>query len=277
MLAQLFMVSSVLAGEIFVSDYYANVYTPNGTAIRCGFYSGDVNDYLGVYDYRGSDYHGITRLARSNPIYNCFSYAFYKTSSNNNCVLTGNIEAYWEDGSYVESEGYTGDRIIYFDKEGNAMHAGVVVARMGYPILEGTDDLSKVLVDSKWDWGPLYRHAGNISPYSHIYNPFFGSFKYYRLNDNHTHSFEYSMIESNKDEHLVTCSCGLSIKQPHHFCIDNGQYQCIYCDSYVEDSVLNKVATTSIKNDETRYINNKIFLSEDDYTYLKTESNLWNY
>ena len=273
MLAQLFMISSVIAWESFVSDYSADVYTPNGTAIRCDFYSGDVNDYLGACDSRGSNYRGITRLARSNPIYNCFSYAFYKTSTNNNCVMTGNVEAYREDGSYVESEGYTGDRIVYFNKEGHLMHAGVVIARTSYPILDGTDDLANVLVDSKWDWGPLYRHAANNCPYSHVFNASFGSFKFFRLNNNHTHSFEYSVIESNTEEHLVDCFCGLSIKQPHHFYSDNGQYQCIYCDSFLEGGALNEVATVLTKNDETRYTDNKIFLSENDYKYLQEEVN----
>lgn len=269
MILQLLSIASVLAGEAYIYDKIEYIYTPNGSPVKCGVYSGNVNDYLGVYDYLHSDIPVIAQLARSNPIYNCFSYAFYQQSSNNNHVLleVEDVEQYWEDGSYVFSTGMTGDIIVYFDGEGNPMHAGVVLARTGWPALEGTDDLSKIIVESKWDQGPLYRHMAISCPYSHIYNPFYGDYKYYRLNSNHIHDYTFEVNNIDASNHLAVCSCGKSIKQPHlyHHTSDNG-YVCTYCNA------VDTVGITTRKNssdlDETYSFKGNIYLSDDDYLSL---------
>lgn len=273
MLAQLLMISSLLAQRGFITNYNGYIYTPKGTKIECGFFNGDVNYYLGTYDWLYDEYKGVQMRAKSNPIYNCFSYAFYKTSSNNNCVIKKDVTSYRTDGSYIQSQGYPGDKIVYFDVEGNPMHAGVVIARTSYPILEGTDDLANVLVDSKRDEGPLYRHSANNCPYSHVFNNFFGFFKYYRLNDSHAHSFNYSIINSNTNEHLVTCACGMAFKQPHHFYFGTKNYDCIYCSSTLKNSQEISNLNIMSNNSDSQFLDNKIFLNEKDYLYLKYEAN----
>lgn len=273
MFLQLISVAALLYNGTFYSDYYGYVYTPKVSPIYSGFYSGNVNDLLGMYDSHQDGFENVTMLARSNPIYNCFSYAFYKTSSDNNCFIKRDVTLYWTDGSYYTSQGYIGDRIVYFDTEGNPMHAGVIVARTGYPILEGTDDLSKIIVDSKWDWGPLYRHVGNNCPYSHLYNNGYGFHKYYRLNDSHTHSFNYSVIEANSNVLLTTCSCGLTIEQPHHLYNNKDGFECVLCNSKLNVNQASKANKSLKTNNESQYIDNKIFLCEDDYNFFTNEVN----
>ena len=267
MLKQLLMVGALLFSDPYVNDRQGYVYTPNGSKISGLFYDGGINDYLGSTDYVGNDYENITMLARGNPTYNCFSYAFYKTSSDNNCHMPSGVSIYREDQSYVESGGYVGDRIVYFDRSGNPVHAGVVVARTGYPISSGTSDLSKILVDSKWDYGPVYRHAGNNCPYDHIHSQFFGSFTYYRLNTNHVHDFSYAYSGDEYVGHVASCACGLTIDQPCHLY----EGKCICCEQNESENKI-KLSTSLNKSiEQTEYINNQLILSDNDYQYLMGE------
>lgn len=86
--------------------------------------------------------------------YNCFSYAFFDQSKNNQFRLTA-IDAFFSDGSLREvSSPRIGDYIVYFDTEGNPIHIGVVESASS----------KLVIVRSKWGNGPLMDHASDEVP-----------------------------------------------------------------------------------------------------------------
>lgn len=146
-----------------VSTY---VYTPRGTAVSVVQNYGwpEISNISGVQlnataaaaknqEYLAL-YPGVTLLRDSSPKYNCHSYAWYSTSSSNNCWMDDPY-AYISDGSYVSATSLVaGNRITYKRSGTNVIiHSGIMNTANGLEI-------------SKWGPFGLFKHEIDNCPYS---------------------------------------------------------------------------------------------------------------
>lgn len=255
----------------YVYDEVVTIKTPNGSDVIVGHCTQNIDRYIGAENNGFDTEFPLAKVIQdSNPAYNCFSYAFYDTSPENRYVFLDKIDNYWKDGSYVASNGYVGDRIVYFDREGNHIHAGIIIARTSWPMLEGEDDLSIILVNSKWGVGAVYQHQGNYNPYSHIYNVNYGSFAYYKENTNHNHRYDNKIVENNEN-HVCFCTCGDLLEQPRFYYETDGIRKCVYCNHVEEVARLNMEDSIFFGN-STLFANDRFYLSGKDYSLIKERS-----
>lgn len=142
-------------------------------------------DLEGIYSDMMKFYNPQTDLIRwATGAYNCHSYAWYKQDVFNR-IWMNSPEVYYSsnDGSYRvledSDEPRIGDLIVYI--EGSLVnHSGIIVGYSGDESINITGNANKYIVNSKWGYGPLFRHRGDDCPY--LKNNTL--IKYYRLNTN---------------------------------------------------------------------------------------------
>lgn len=146
--------------KIDVSDRFASVTTPRGSKVVV-----QINDYFGdrvanLMDIRTKKkYRKAEILASSDNRYNCHSYAWYQSDTENKYWLDC-PNAYVTDGSYVEAlQPAVGDKVCWaayeMEKPSFIEHSGIVDSING----------KKIIIVSKWGQGPLVRHKVKYSPY----------------------------------------------------------------------------------------------------------------
>ena len=165
--------------------------------------------------------HSIRKyLGVASTVYNCHSYAWNSQDIGYNLYWIDWPEDYITDGSYTLVTGTPkpGDIVCYVDEDSpvgyQRIHSAILVKIVG-----NYNNLSGIIVQSKWgDYG-LYEHYGNQSPY-----PATDSVEYYRLTGHSTHTFAYSAnnsfmgydAEDMDDCHAKYCTgCGVTIWEEH--------------------------------------------------------------
>lgn len=151
------------------------VKTPNGTSVDVidGLTWADVSASFGQqinYDIALAQsknalsvYPGSSIVRNPSPQYNCHSYAWYSTSSNNTYWMN-DPSAYMDDGSYVSATAAINNRVTYKNNK-EILHSGITTAMSGGP----------VTVTSKWGALAVFKHDVDKCPYVPSYNPDVGS------------------------------------------------------------------------------------------------------
>lgn len=139
----------------------ATVKTPKGTEVTTWKYTSKLSDEEKkecnkyVEDY----YPNAKKLRGPTLSYNCHSYAWHSTSTDNTHWIN-NPSPYWKDKSYnkyasskgtIPKEVTKGSKVVYWDEK-SASHSGIV-----------TKDKT---VKSKWGMCGLYEHSPKDCPYS---------------------------------------------------------------------------------------------------------------
>ena len=136
--------------------------TPNGTPVEVIVgYTFEEHDPLWEQilafeeESYARNYPDSIELAEASPEYNCHSYAWYWPSILNDCWMK-QPDAYVEDGSYEETSNPSAmDRVAYRNAQGTITHSALVVSTSS----------GKVMVESKWGFGKLYKHEVDKCPY----------------------------------------------------------------------------------------------------------------
>ncbi|MDY2969812.1 MAG: hypothetical protein SOR83_07570 [Butyricicoccus pullicaecorum] len=159
-----FLTQSEVKDDALVSPRVTvkTVKTPNGTNVEAYYgltwrdqgvseeYANEIsNAYLEVYP--------SAKIVRdASPSYNCHSYAWHSTGSNNKYWIN-DPSAYMDDGSYSMSFSKAGNKIVYEQVKGHKIiHSGIVKSSNG----------GKTTVTSKWGTYALYSHERSDCPYS---------------------------------------------------------------------------------------------------------------
>lgn len=199
---------------------YKYVYTPNGTPVEVMCFdddlsSAEINFLNDTYD---DLFPQADRLSASTRFYNCHSYAWY-LSNNMNIPWS-----YYNDGSYYEvTDVDIGDIICYYDSDGNNLHSGTVIDK------GQNNNLSSLIVESKWGSCGLYVHNGDYCPYMPEFGGDTSYVKYYR-HTKHTYNQEYA--NHTNQFHKRYCLCGDYTLSRHTIKASqtSGRYaQCMAC------------------------------------------------
>ena len=130
------------------------LHTPNNTRVLV--YINIPWDEVYTYDEAYSvsldmeEIFGVTMIRNPDRSYNCHSYAWHSTSSNNPYWM-GDPSAYITDGSYVSSSAAVGSKITYKKSNGVYWHSGIVT---------GNGEIT-----SKWGMLGLFEHGLTNNPY----------------------------------------------------------------------------------------------------------------
>ncbi len=150
----------VRTGELYV-------YTPQNSAVLYYDYTSlpQWNAYWKqYYNTWAQTYYSVQVIRDPNKYYNCHSYAWYSTASNNT-VWIPDPERYMHDGSYYQSYfPYANYKVFIHNNgtevgnDGNTLgdHSGIIYSVSG----------SNIIITSKWGSLGLYRHNLYNSPYS---------------------------------------------------------------------------------------------------------------
>lgn len=195
----------------------STVTTPNGTVINVKSYINDYSDTqkADAANYVMQAYPSVTILAPATPFYNCHSYAWlYRSTSST--IWMPYPDAYYEDGSYYETDGQVGDIVCYYNRYGTNVHSGVVVER-----LEGTPnmkcgDSNLIIVESKWGALNLVRHRGDICPYLNNGSDSAVTVRYFR----HNHRYPELAVPYSDNYHRFYCvytACDKILDKTHVF------------------------------------------------------------
>lgn len=131
--------------------------TPNGSRVLV-FVNIAWDDY---YTYeesytqslRAEEVYGVVMVRNPSRSYNCHSYAWHSTASNNPYWMD-DPSAYISDGSYVSSEATIGNKITYRKSDGTYWHSGIVT---------GSGEIT-----SKWGMMGVFEHGITNNPYYNV-------------------------------------------------------------------------------------------------------------
>ena len=182
----------------------------------------------GLNDLYGSDYPNAIRQRDATCYYNCHSYAWYSTESDNCYWINNPYYFHWNNDYYIEvSTPAVGDIICYFDDENVNKHSGIVTAVNGQVSNGECGNSNTVEVLSKWGAAGLYQHNGYECPYTSYDNGQATTVRYYRCN----HSYICHSSITNSAQHYYECSrCGKIIWENHTFkSFLDGSRRCTKC------------------------------------------------
>ena len=190
-------VVTVMAPRSEPSYSTSTLYTPVGSAVEAKIHLSDIHpedkarliiSYRQYYPY-------AVLLNQATWNYNSHSYAWYSSNALGNYYWIDDPSVYITDGSAVETTATVGAIVCYYDGWGDIIHSGIVHSVSG----------NVITVDSKWHYGPLYRHELEACPSwsETLY------VKYYTI-----HDFVYTV--KGEGTHYVNCAdCDFSITAPH--------------------------------------------------------------
>ena len=195
----------------------STVTTPNGTVINVKSYINDYSDTqkADAANYVMQAYPSVTILAPATPFYNCHSYAWlYRSTSST--IWMPYPDAYYEDGSYYETDGQVGDIVCYYNENGVNLHSGVIVERRSGTSNGVCGNVDLMTVVSKWGANCLVRHRGDICPYPNdISNPAV-TVRYFR----HNHRYPELAVPYSDNYHRFYCvytACDKILDKTHVF------------------------------------------------------------
>lgn len=169
-------------------------------------------------------YDNAQYLRSATGFYNCHSYAWYSTGSNNTYWIPFPDNFYENNPSYEKVETpAAGDIICYYNESVN-IHSGIVTMVNGQTPNGTCEDANTVEVISKWGAAGLYAHNGADCPYVGTAT----SVEYYRY---HSHAFTYLRNITNPSIHTATCSiCDYSFIENHTYqSLPDGSSCCTKC------------------------------------------------
>lgn len=185
----------------------------------------DVNDFDDAYianDQFNSPLNYLGTNANPDLIsYNCHYYTFFVTVNPrhyqmgyNYYQLNNDVSTFINSGTYVETDRYNAEIIVYYDSDGDITHSGRVLKAYDGTPSGICGDANLVQVISKWGGGFICVHRGDCCPYSGGEYGDGSTVKYYAYN--HTHNIQ---ITNSGALHNITCSngnyCKLNILVPH--------------------------------------------------------------
>ena len=138
------------------------VYTPNGYAVTVYIHnteltSAEINE---LDNYVRNNYPNAVLLRSATRKYNCHSYAWYSTSSNNNYWMN-DPKAYMQYGAYTQRTSTSSisnlDKVFYNNGSLADNHSGIVYS---------SGSLDNIYIVSKWGKAGLVRHKIKYSPYN---------------------------------------------------------------------------------------------------------------
>lgn len=180
----------------------------------------------GINGYQDNLYCEAVRRDDASALYNCHSYAWYSTSTDNCYWIDNPTNFYLGNNDYHEVTTPTvGDIICYFNGSYN-IHSGIVTAVNGQVSNGKCGNSNTVEVISKWGTAGLYEHNGYECPYTQYGGGAATSVKYF-----HKHTFIYSVNGANESIHTVTCSaCNYSYVDNHTYrSLPSGGSRCTKC------------------------------------------------
>jgi len=274
--------NSSVINNIYEEDELTNgvIYTPKGSAVNVVSYNFDFThaEREIIKNEDLEDYPNSIFISYATYRYNCHSYSFYSQNTSLNTWWLGDPTAYIEDGSYYETDGQIGDVVAYclFDQ---IYHSGIIV-----DIIEGVPNerwngLNLKIIESKWAYGPLFRHNGlecrdaDVFLNSDEQEGF--SIKYYRLHPQHSYTKSYVDFKNNK--HKAYCECGEWRLENHVISGISpiyGTASCIYCGALVDTGFVQGYSV----NNSFELINGLYYpvntMYGDDLTYLSYEESM---
>lgn len=224
----------IIDGQIYVisTEYIeSSVQTWKGNTVETKMYTSELPDAVKNY-LRNTSPSNVTIVREASLKYNCHSYAWYSTASNNSHWID-HPGAFLNDGAYIQSNWKVGDIIVYY-QNGDLAHSGIITQK-------SSNTLSGITVLSKWGMRPLYSHRGDHCPY---YNDD-GSFTVvvYRVckHSSSYHSYSTSSIAT----HSLNCSvCGHLFSEAHTY---NHFSKCIKCGYVGSNAEINKHTEEGLK------------------------------
>ncbi len=145
----------------------AYLYTPNGTSVACRTpsCSHDNSSYHSELDTQVVATYGVTLVSAGTCRYNCHSYAWYTTSSNNG-IWIDNPSAYMTDGSYsmlmsglytISSNAGNGAKVCYGSYL-SPLHSAILTSGASNITLRNR------IATSKWGSAGVFTHAVDNVP-----------------------------------------------------------------------------------------------------------------
>ena len=173
------------------------LYTPVGSSVVARVYLSDIHpEYKpSIINIFATSYPYAVLLGQPTWNYNSHSYAWHNDVPQGNCYWIEDPSVYITDGSAYETTATVGAKVCYYDGWGNIIHSGIVRSISG----------DVITVDSKWNYGPLYRHELEACPAwdDTIY------VKYYKF-----HNFVFTV--KGEGTHYVNCTdCDFSTTALH--------------------------------------------------------------
>lgn len=213
--------------ELYIinTDYVnSSVQTWKGNTVETKMYTSELPDAVKNY-LRNTSPSNVTIVREASLKYNCHSYAWYSTASNNSHWID-HPGAFLNDGAYIQSNWKVGDIIVYY-KNGDLAHSGIITQK-------SSNTLSGITVLSKWGMSPLYSHRGDHCPYNNVDGSF--TVVVYRVCKHSSSYHNYST--NNVATHSLSCSvCGHLFSEPHTF---NHLSRCIKCGYVGHNVEINK-------------------------------------
>ncbi len=174
----------------------STVSTPNGSSVLVYVSSEELSstDIQNLNNHFDNQYPEAIRLADASVIYNCHSYAWYKSSAVNPYWMPTPATYYSaQDLSYVEvSTSRVGDIICYYKSNGENIHSGLVVDTLNGAPNGVCGNSNLVMIESKWGSAGLYRHRGDQCPYPGLDATYV---KYYRPRTGSSYTLNQSMSD----------------------------------------------------------------------------------
>ncbi len=177
------------------TEYYHDVSDPNLTSYlekyNCHFFT-----FFFTVDYRHS----------------AIDYELYGLEDDANKFLR--IGQYINSGVYEETDRKHAEIIAYYDSNGILKHTGRVIESIDGIPNSSADDSNLVTVVSKWEYGYIYKHRGDVYSILNQTSYVVKYFAYY-----HEHSINYTDLSYNS--HRLICNehgsnyCKLNILVPH--------------------------------------------------------------
>ncbi|MET9633569.1 hypothetical protein ABZX92_39535 [Lentzea sp. NPDC006480] len=144
------------AGDFSTDDYYSNVRTPRGSAVRVMVVTVELSraDIAAINAYVARTYPRAKRETNATRKYNCHSYAWHSQATTNNLWMSSpGDDTYWNDGSFTAwskpRPWYDTMRVSWKSDD----HSGINVGD------------GKTQVRSKWGQFPRMLHAPTYTPY----------------------------------------------------------------------------------------------------------------
>lgn len=213
------------------------VKTPNGSYVEA-FELDELsqNEIISKNKESDSEFPLAVRISSASNHYNCHSYAWYSQNVLDNHYWINSPSKYYDDGSYYEvsfNDVQPRDRICYYDVTGYNLHSGIVSKVLDVEPNNVCSSSNTVIVQSKWGNYGLYQHYGDYCPYVSTFDGSGKYVKYYRLNNNHLHSYTYK----NMDEyyHYEICECATLLFK-HRF-VENRVHHRMISPLYISEYV----------------------------------------
>ncbi len=172
----------------------------------------------------------VKRLGNATSKYNCHSYAWYFTSSQNTSFVAHPGRYFNDPHAIRATTAGQGDIVVYFDETGKSIHSAVISAVSG----------NSITCQSKWGANGLFEHRLTQVPGDYCGSD--GQIRYAILSYLRAHNYVATVIDT--AYHRLTCKfCDLNVTEAHT--ADSRTGKCITCGSVVSSTIFRAVLPES--------------------------------